>query len=38
MLEPIAKEGAFDFGDAGHLERGAAWFSEMVGRRLVPPA
>jgi predicted unusual protein kinase regulating ubiquinone biosynthesis (AarF/ABC1/UbiB family) len=33
MMEPMRTSGPFDFGDGGHLERGYAWFSEMVHRR-----
>jgi aarF domain-containing kinase len=30
MLEPMRKEGAFDFGDEGHFKRGVEWFSGTV--------
>jgi len=33
MMEPMRADGPFDFGDEGHLNRGFAWFSEMVRER-----
>jgi len=35
MMEPMHATGPFDFGDGGHLERGFAWFSEMVRDRML---
>lgn len=35
MMEPLRASGPFDFGDEGHLKRGFAWFSEMVGQRML---
>ncbi len=35
MMEPMRVQGAFDFGDEGHLKRGFEWFSAMVHSRRV---
>lgn len=35
MMEPMRCEGAFDFGDEGHLRRGFAWFSGALRDRTV---
>jgi aarF domain-containing kinase len=35
MMEPMRASGPFDFGDEGHLQRGFAWFSEMVRERML---
>lgn len=34
MLEPMAKAGAFDFGDASHFQRGLDWFQRTNSKRL----
>jgi hypothetical protein len=35
MMEPMRASGPCDFGDESHLTRGFAWFSEMVGARML---
>jgi hypothetical protein len=34
MMEPIDRPGPFDFGDAGHFQRGLDWFSSTVRKRI----
>jgi len=35
MMEPLRQPGAFDFGDAGHFQRGVDWFSRVVRKRNI---
>ena len=34
MMEPVSKPGPFDFGGAGHFQRGLDWFSHTVQKRI----